>query len=43
MKKNKNYLKGKELVKPSEESLKIKTKHSKGCQGMKNKLIKIGL
>lgn len=24
------------LVKPSDESLKIKTKHPKGCQGMKN-------
>lgn len=28
------------LVKPSDESLKIKTKHPKGCQGMKKFKIK---
>lgn len=28
------------FVKPSDESLKIKTKHPKGCQGMKNLRIK---
>lgn len=31
------------VIQPSEESLKIKTKHPKGCQGMKNLKEKIGL